>query len=139
GRWLERRARSRSGQALRRLLELGADEAMVLRDGTETPLPVAALAVGDRFVVRPGEKLATDGVVERGRSSVDRSLLTGESVPVGVGPGDEGTGATVHLEGRLGGPGCSPRWCWRGPPSPGPAGCSPAPRPPRRSAPPWPC
>ena len=101
GRWLERRARSRSGQALRRLLELGADEAMVLRDGTETPLPVAALAVGDRFVVRPGEKLATDGVVEQGRSSVDRSLLTGESVPVEVGPGDEVTGATVNLEGRL--------------------------------------
>ena len=80
GRWLERRARSRSGQALRRLLELGADEARVLRDGAETPVPVAAVAVGDNFVVAPGE-LATDGVVERGRSSVDRSLLTGESAP----------------------------------------------------------
>ncbi|HEX2373685.1 MAG TPA: heavy metal translocating P-type ATPase, partial [Actinomycetota bacterium] len=101
GRWLESRARSRSGQALRRLLELGADTAMVLRDGTEAPVPVEAVAVGDRFVVRPGEKLATDGVVEQGRSSLDRSLLTGESLPVEVGPGDEVAGATVNLEGRL--------------------------------------
>src|SRR5829696_3493806 len=96
GRWLEHRARSRSGQALRRLLELGSGTAMVLRDGAEVQV-----AVGDRFVVRPGEKLATDGVVEEGRSSVDRSLLTGESVPVEAGPGDEVTGATVNLEGRL--------------------------------------
>jgi Cu+-exporting ATPase len=101
GRWLESRARSRSGQALRQLLELGADTAMVLRDGTEAPVPVEAVAVGDRFVVRPGEKLATDGVVEQGRSSLDRSLLTGESLPVEVGPGDEVAGATVNLEGRL--------------------------------------
>ncbi|MFL6222861.1 MAG: HAD-IC family P-type ATPase, partial [Actinomycetes bacterium] len=101
GRWLEQRARSRSGQALRRLLELGAGTAMVLRNGTEVPVPVEAVAVGDRFVVRPGQKLATDGVVTDGRSSVDRSLLTGESVPVEVGPGDEVVGATVNLEGRL--------------------------------------
>src|SRR5215208_6036095 len=101
GRWLEHRARSRSGQALRRLLELGSGTAMVLRDGVEVPVPVEQVAVGDRFVVRPGEKLATDGVVEEGRASVDRSLLTGESVPVEAGPGDEVTGATVNLEGRL--------------------------------------
>jgi P-type Cu+ transporter len=101
GRWLEQRARGRSGQALRRLLELGAGTAMVLRDGAEVPVPVEAVAVGDRFVVRPGQKLATDGVVTEGRSSVDRSLLTGESVPVEVGPGDEVEGATVNLEGRL--------------------------------------
>ena len=101
GRWLESRARSRSGQALRRLLELGTGTAMVLRDGAEVPVPVEAVAVGDRFVARPGQKLATDGVVTEGRSSVDRSLLTGESVPVEVGPGDEVTGATVNQEGRL--------------------------------------
>ncbi|MET0833978.1 MAG: heavy metal translocating P-type ATPase [Actinomycetota bacterium] len=101
GRWLEHRARSRSGQALRHLLELGSGTAMVLRDGAEVPVPVEQVAVGDRFVVRPGQKLPTDGVVEEGRSSVDRSLLTGESVPVEAGPGDEVTGATVNLEGRL--------------------------------------
>jgi len=101
GRWLEHRARSRSGQALRHLLELGSGTAMVLRDGAEVPVPVEQVAVGDRFVVRPGQKLPTDGVVEEGRSSIDRSLLTGESVPVEAGPGDEVTGATVNLEGRL--------------------------------------
>jgi Cu+-exporting ATPase len=101
GRWLEARARHRSGQALRRLAELGAGTASVLRDGTEVAVPVDQVAVGDRFVVRPGEQLATDGVVEAGRSSIDRSLLTGESVPVAAGPGDEVTGATVNLEGRL--------------------------------------
>ncbi|HSK35350.1 MAG TPA: heavy metal translocating P-type ATPase, partial [Actinomycetota bacterium] len=101
GRWLEQRARRRSGQALRHLLELGSGTAMVLRDGAEVPVPVEHVAVGDRFVVRPGQKLATDGVVEEGRSSIDRSLLTGESVPVEAGPGDEVTGATVNLEGRL--------------------------------------
>ena len=74
---------------------------MVLRDGAEVAVPVEAVAVGDQFVVRPGQKLATDGVVTEGRSSVDRSLLTGESVPVEVGPGDEVTGATVNQEGRL--------------------------------------
>jgi Cu+-exporting ATPase len=101
GRWLEARARHRSGQALRRLAELDAGTASVLRDGTEVAVPVDQVAVGDRFVVRPGEQLATDGVVEAGRSSIDRSLLTGESVPVAAGPGDEVTGATVNLEGRL--------------------------------------
>jgi P-type Cu+ transporter len=101
GRWLEQRARRRSGQALRRLLELGSGTAMVLRDGAEVPVPVEQVAVGDRFVVRPGQKLATDGVVEEGRSSIDRSLLTGESVPVAAGPGDGVIGATVNLEGRL--------------------------------------
>jgi Cu+-exporting ATPase len=101
GRWLEARARGRSGQALRRLAELGAGTARVLRDGAEVAVPVEALAVGDRFVVRPGERLATDGTVEQGRSSVDRSLLTGESAPLEVGPGDEVAGATVNLQGRL--------------------------------------
>jgi Cu+-exporting ATPase len=101
GRWLEQRARRRSGQALRRLLELGAGTAMVLRDGAEVPVPADRVAVGDRFVVRPGERLASDGEVEQGRSTVDRSLLTGESVPVEVGPGDQVAGATVNLEGRL--------------------------------------
>jgi P-type Cu+ transporter len=101
GRWLEARVRSRSGRALRRLAELGSGTARVLRDGAEVPLPVEALAVGDRFVVRPGERLATDGVVEEGRSSVDRSLLTGESAPQEAGPGDEVAGATVNVEGRL--------------------------------------
>jgi P-type Cu+ transporter len=101
GRWLEARARHRSGQALRRLAELGAGTASVLRDGAEVAVPVERVAVGDRFVVRPGERIATDGVVEEGRSSIDRSLLTGESVPVAAGPGDEVAGATVNLEGRL--------------------------------------
>jgi P-type Cu+ transporter len=101
GRWLEARARSRSGQALRRLAELGSGTARVLRDGVEVPVPVQALVVGDRFVVRPGERLATDGVVEEGRSSIDRSLLTGESAPQEAGPGDEVAGATVNVEGRL--------------------------------------
>jgi len=101
GRWLEARARHRSGQALRRLAELGAGTASVLRGGAEVAVPVERLAVGDRFVVRPGERLATDGVVEAGRSWIDRSLLTGESVPVAAGPGDEVAGATVNLEGRL--------------------------------------
>ena len=101
GRWLEARARHRSGQALRRLAELGAGTASVLRGGAEVAVPVEQVAVGERFVVRPGEQLATDGIVEEGRSSIDRSLLTGESVPVAAGPGDEVAGATVNLEGRL--------------------------------------
>ena len=101
GRWLERRARRRSGDAIRSLLELGAKEARVLRDGDEVAVPAEALAVGDRFVVRPGERIATDGVVEEGRASVDRSVLTGESEPEDVGPGDEVAGATIALDGRL--------------------------------------
>ncbi|TDV53607.1 heavy metal translocating P-type ATPase [Actinophytocola oryzae] len=101
GRYFEARAKRRSGAALRALLSLGAKEVAVLRDGVEVTVPVAELAEGDRFVVRPGEKVATDGVVEEGSSAVDASMLTGESVPVEVGPGDEVVGATVNVGGRL--------------------------------------
>jgi Cu+-exporting ATPase len=101
GRWLEARAKRRSGAALRALLSLGAKDVAVLRDGAETRVPIEALAVGDEFVVRPGEKVATDGVVVSGTSAVDASLLTGESVPVEVGPGSAVTGATVNAGGRL--------------------------------------
>jgi Cu+-exporting ATPase len=102
GRYFEARAKRRSGAALRALLELGAKEASVLgADGVERRVPIDRLAVGDRFVVRPGERIATDGRVEEGSSAVDRSLLTGESVPVEVGPGDEVAGATVNAGGRL--------------------------------------
>jgi Cu+-exporting ATPase len=101
GRYFEARSKRRAGSALRALLELGAKDVAVLRDGREVRLPVAQLSVGDRFVVRPGEKVATDGVVEEGRSAVDAALLTGESVPVDVGPGDAVVGATVNAGGRL--------------------------------------
>jgi Cu+-exporting ATPase len=101
GRWLESRARRRSGAALRALLELGAKEARVLRDGAEVSVPLAELAVGDLFVVRPGEKVATDGIVVEGRSAVDQSMLTGEPVPVDVAPGGQVAGATVNTSGRL--------------------------------------
>ncbi|GAB3977902.1 hypothetical protein GCM10027615_50970 [Plantactinospora veratri] len=101
GRYFEVRSKRRAGAALRALLELGAKEVTVLRDGVETRIPVDRLAVGDRFVVRPGEKIATDGVVEDGSSAVDASMLTGESVPVEVGPGDQVVGATVNAGGRL--------------------------------------
>ncbi|MFF5262436.1 heavy metal translocating P-type ATPase [Actinomadura viridis] len=101
GRYFEARSKRRAGAALRALLELGAKEVSVLRDGREERIPVEALAAGDRFVVRPGEKIATDGVVEEGSSAVDASLLTGESVPVEVAPGDAVTGATVNAGGRL--------------------------------------
>ncbi|MFC9300959.1 heavy metal translocating P-type ATPase [Streptomyces albidoflavus] len=101
GRWLEARAKRRAGAALRALLELGAREATVVRDGREVRVPVARLVVGDRFTVRPGETIATDGRVLEGRSAVDTSLLTGESVPVDVAPGDQVTGATVNTGGRL--------------------------------------
>jgi Cu+-exporting ATPase len=102
GRYLEARAKRRAGAALRTLLELGAKEAGVLdADGRERHVPISQLTVGDRFVVRPGEKIATDGVVEEGLSAVDTSLLTGESVPVEVGPGRAVTGATVNAGGRL--------------------------------------
>ena len=101
GRLLEAGAKRRSGDAIRRLLELGARDVRVLRDGREELMPIEALAVGDRFVVRPGERVATDGVVEDGRSAVDRSMLTGEPLPVDVGPGDAVTGATVNADGRL--------------------------------------
>ena len=102
GRWFEHRAKRRAGAALRALLELGAKEVAVLGDdGTETLRPVGELAEGMRFVVRPGEKIATDGVVESGTSAVDASMLTGESVPVEVGVGDAVVGATVNAGGRL--------------------------------------
>ena len=102
GRYLEARARRSSSAAIRRLLELGAREARILRDdGSEQLVPVAELQVGDVFLVRPGEKVATDGVVVEGESAVDRSLLTGESVPFEVSPGSELAGATVNTYGRL--------------------------------------
>ena len=101
GRYLEARAKRRSGDAIRALLELGAKEARVLRDGVEVSVPVEELAAGDRFVVRPGEKIATDGTVVSGASAVDQSMLTGEPVPVEVGPGDAVAGATVNTSGRL--------------------------------------
>jgi Cu+-exporting ATPase len=101
GRYFEARAKRRSGAALRALLELGAKEVAILRDGTEVRIPTDQLAVGDLFVVRPGEKIATDGVVEEGSSAVDASMLTGESVPVEVRPGDSVVGATVNAGGRL--------------------------------------
>ncbi|HEX6871754.1 MAG TPA: heavy metal translocating P-type ATPase, partial [Micromonosporaceae bacterium] len=101
GRYFEARSKRRAGAALRALLELGAKDVAVLRDGTEVRVPVEQLAVGDQFVVRPGEKIATDGVVEQGASAVDLSLLTGESVPVEVTPGDAVVGATVNVGGRL--------------------------------------
>ena len=101
GRYLEARAKRRSGAALRALLSMGAKDVAVLRDGGEVRIPVQQLAVGDRFVVRPGEKIATDGVVEAGSSAVDTSMLTGEPVPAEVTPGDPVTGATVNASGRL--------------------------------------
>jgi Cu+-exporting ATPase len=101
GKFLEDRAKRRSGAALRALLELGAKDVALVRDGTEVRVPIDELHAGDTFVVRPGEKIATDGVVLEGSSAIDTSLLTGESVPVEVGPGDEVTGATVNAGGRL--------------------------------------
>ncbi|MFJ5303825.1 heavy metal translocating P-type ATPase [Streptomyces sp. NPDC088350] len=101
GRYLEARSKRRAGAALRALFELGAKDVAVLRDGREVRVPVTELAVGDRFVVRPGEKIATDGTVVEGASAVDASMLTGESVPVDVAPGDTVTGATVNAGGRL--------------------------------------
>ncbi|WP_327175893.1 heavy metal translocating P-type ATPase [Streptomyces sp. NBC_01335] len=102
GRYLEARSKRKAGSALRALMHLGARDVAVLRsDGTEVRVPVARLAVGDRFVVRPGEKIATDGTVAEGESAVDASMLTGESVPVDVGPGATVTGATVNVSGRL--------------------------------------
>ncbi|MFS0884470.1 heavy metal translocating P-type ATPase [Aeromicrobium sp. 179-A 4D2 NHS] len=101
GRYFEARAKRQSGAALRALLDMGAKDVAVLRGGTEVRVPVGQLEVGDRFLVRPGEKVATDGVVEDGTSAVDASMLTGESVPVEVGPGDVVVGATVNAGGRL--------------------------------------
>ena len=101
GRYLEARARRRSGAAIRTLLELGAKDARVLRDGIEVSVPIDELSIGDVFVVRPGEKIATDGVVVEGDSAVDQSMLTGEPVPVDVVAGDTVAGATVNTFGRL--------------------------------------
>ncbi|MFE5393498.1 heavy metal translocating P-type ATPase [Streptomyces sp. NPDC056568] len=101
GRYFEARSKRRAGAALRALLELGAKDVTVLRDGREERIPVDGLKVGDRFLVRPGEKIATDGTVAEGSSAIDASLLTGESVPVEVGVGDAVTGATVNAGGRL--------------------------------------
>jgi len=101
GRYLEARAKARSGAALRALMRLGAREATVLQDGVEVLRPIAELRIGDLFVVRPGEKVATDGVVVDGASAVDASMITGEPVPVDVGPGDQVVGATINQGGRL--------------------------------------
>jgi Cu+-exporting ATPase len=101
GRWLEARAKSRAGDALKTLLDLGAKEATVLRDGVETRIPTSVLVPGDEFVVRPGEKIATDGFVVSGHSAIDTALVTGEAVPVEVGPDDTVTGATINTSGRL--------------------------------------
>ena len=101
GRWLEARAKRQSSAALRSLLHLGAKDVAVLTDGVEKRVPIADLAAGMQFVVRPGEKVATDGRIVDGHSSIDASLLTGESMPVEVGPGDEVTGATINVHGRL--------------------------------------
>ncbi|HEX7658388.1 MAG TPA: heavy metal translocating P-type ATPase [Pseudonocardiaceae bacterium] len=101
GRYFEARAKRRSGAALRALLNLGAKDVAVLRDGGQVRVPIGELRVGDRFVVRPGEKIATDGIVEDGASAVDASMLTGESVPVEVGIGDAVVGATVNAGGQL--------------------------------------
>ncbi|MGW1201595.1 heavy metal translocating P-type ATPase [Streptomyces cyaneofuscatus] len=101
GRYLEARAKRRSGAALRALMHLGAKDVAVLRGGTEVRVPADRLVIGDRFVVRPGEKIATDGKVVEGSSAVDASMLTGESVPVEVTAGDSVTGATINAGGRL--------------------------------------
>lgn len=101
GRYVEARAKRSSGAALRRLLDLGAKDVAVLRDGREVRVDADRLVVGDRFVVRPGERLATDGTVEEGTSAIDASLLTGETVPVDVRPGDAFAGATINTSGRL--------------------------------------
>ncbi|WP_281872659.1 heavy metal translocating P-type ATPase [Brachybacterium paraconglomeratum] len=101
GRYFEKRSKRQAGAALRALLELGAKEVSVLRNGIEVKIPTSELAVGDEFVVRPGEKIATDGTVVSGTSAVDASMLTGESVPVEVVAGDPVTGATVNAGGRL--------------------------------------
>ncbi|WP_405666293.1 heavy metal translocating P-type ATPase [Streptomyces sp. NBC_00055] len=101
GRYLEAKSKRKAGSALRALMHLGARDVAVLQGGTEVRIPVHRLTVGDRFVVRPGEKIATDGAVVEGVSAVDASMLTGESVPVDVGVGDAVAGATVNVSGRL--------------------------------------
>ena len=101
GRYFEKRSKRRAGDALRALLELGAKDVAVRRDGVERRVPVNELRAGDEFIVRPGEKIATDGVIVEGRSAIDASMLTGESVPVEVDEGDPVVGATVNAGGRL--------------------------------------
>ena len=101
GRWLEARARRTAGSAIRALLALAPDRATVLRDGAEVEVPVAEVVVGDLVVVRPGDRIAVDGEVAEGKSAVDRALLTGESVPVEVGPGDEVEGGSLNAGGRI--------------------------------------
>ena len=101
GRYFEARSKQKAGEAVRALLQLGATEATLLRGGVETRVPIDSLTRGDSFVVRPGEKIATDGEVVEGSSAVDVSMVTGESVPVDVGPGDAVIGATVNANGRL--------------------------------------
>jgi Cu+-exporting ATPase len=101
GHYLEASAKTASSAALRALMDLGIRDVTLLRDGTETTIPLADLHPGDRFVVRPGQKIATDGIIEDGTSSVDESMLTGESMPVEIAPGDTVTGATVNQDGRL--------------------------------------
>lgn len=101
GRYFEARSKRRAGAALRALLELGAKDVIVRRGTGEQRIPIGQLGIGDEFVVRPGEKIAADGVVIEGASAVDTSMLTGEPVPVDVGPGDEVVGATVNVDGRL--------------------------------------
>jgi len=101
GRYFEKRSKRQAGAALRALLELGAKDVAVIRDGVESRIPVDELATGDEFVVRPGEKIATDGIIVDGRSAIDASMLTGESVPVEVAEGDSVVGATVNAGGRL--------------------------------------
>ena len=99
GRYLEARAKARAGSALKSLLTMGAKDVAVVRDGRESRIPIADLRAGDRFVVRPGEKIATDGVVVEGASAVDASMLTGEPVPVDVAVGDDVVGATINTSG----------------------------------------
>jgi len=101
GRYFEARSKRRAGAALRALLDLGASDVVLLRGGQEIHIPIDALKIGDEFAVRPGEKIATDGEVLEGASAVDESMLTGESVPIEVGPGSEVTGGTVNASGRL--------------------------------------
>lgn len=101
GRYVEKRAKRQAGAALRALLELGAKDVAVVRDGREERVPIEWLSVGDEFVVRPGEKIAADGIVVAGASAIDASMLTGESVPVDVHAGDAVTGGTVNTSGRL--------------------------------------
>jgi P-type Cu+ transporter len=101
GRFLEAGVRRRSSAAIRALVELGAKQACALRNGEEVLVPIEELRVGDRFVVRPGEKIATDGIIEEGESSIDQSMLTGEPVPVDVEPGEQVAGATINTYGRL--------------------------------------